>query len=77
MSVDDRLGVFLNTGILASRAHDLGLLIERQDALMQQFMEAKFEPAACAALLRDAIARGTNRLFPRFAVSASGLGGSA
>ncbi|MCA8049573.1 MBL fold metallo-hydrolase [Burkholderia arboris] len=74
MSVDDRLGVFLNTGILASRAHDLGLLIERQDALMQQFMEARFEPAACAALLRDAIARYPflDELFDPDSVAAGG-----
>ncbi|ACR31399.1 MBL fold metallo-hydrolase [Burkholderia glumae] len=57
MTVDDRLGVFLNTGILASHAQDLGAMVALQDGILQDFIAAGFDPTACAAVLRQAIAR--------------------
>lgn len=46
MTVDDRLGVFLNTGILASHAQDLGAMVALQDGILQDFIAAGFDPTA-------------------------------
>ena len=54
MAVNDELGVFLNTGILATRTHDVGQLIQLQEDIMLRFLKANFEPAACAEILRAA-----------------------
>ncbi|MDE1715947.1 MBL fold metallo-hydrolase [Chromobacterium amazonense] len=57
MAVNDELGVFLNTGILAARAHDLGRLIQHQENILTQFLDAGFVPKACAAILANELDR--------------------